>query len=83
MRDVFALLSYWVTWPPNHKIRVAQAGYKAPRRRLRPSFKKGHDMRTEMEQVIEARSGVVPFKNLPGYIQEALIAHGNTSTSRN
>lgn len=83
IHDVFALLSYWVTWPPNHKLRAAQAGYKAPRRRVRPTFRKGQDLRTEAEQMIEANKSVIPFAILPTYIKEALLAHGNDPTNRN
>ena len=81
IRDVFALMKYWVTWPPRHKIEVAKAGYKAPMRRRQ--FKKGVDNRTEMERIVEARAGVIPFKRLPSYVQEALLKHGNDPANRN
>ena len=82
MRDVFALMKYWVTWPPRHKLRVAQAGYKAPTRPRK--FRRGVDHRTDMEHMIEASSRVIPFTNLPDYVQKDLLAHyGNDVTNRN
>lgn len=88
MRDVFALFSYWVTWPPNHKLRAAVARYKAPMRTRK--MQKGRDLRTQDEQIIEYSSHVIPFKDLPEYVKPMLLAiqnekgkNGGDPTNRN
>jgi hypothetical protein len=81
IRDVFALMKYWITWPPRHKLEAARAGYKAPMRR-RP-FKRGSDYRTDTEHMVQAAHGVIPFQRLPAYVQEVLVTHGNDPSNRN
>lgn len=74
------MMSYWVTWPPRHKLRVAQSGYKAPMRRRK--MKRGADYRTPVEMIVQGRSGVVPFKNLPGYVQKDLLEYAKRNPDR-
>lgn len=85
MIDVFAMMRYWVSWPPHHKLYTAKAGYKAPRSARRKRVGERSPVERGVDLGLAAKpnsqialapgmpaSRVLPFSKLPNYVQDAL-----------